>query len=835
MKHYWAKTAEGGIPGISVTQHNQTVGVIAGLLVDQFPFILKDAKLTRDAVAFLASTHDVGKISFDFQQKSQVWLEQEGLLEVAERESWKTLYQRSHPLISQQSLKKFLFDHIESKISSAVWAAIVGAHHGNVVEVPTSRPISFRQPQKALEDERQKAIFQFYSAFGFPQFSKVTQDSSEIWAVAGLIVLADWIGSDEEYFPANLTLSLKEIEDRGKQAISAIGLEMPQIRHGLKFRDIFQGREPYLMQQQTHDLIEKGGVYVVEAPMGMGKTEAALYAAYKLLDREEASGIYFALPSQATSNRMFLRFADYVRHICSQFAPTTLLHSNSWLANDLKKLAIPESVYRQRDYQWFNGSRRAMFAPFGVGTVDQALQAILPVRYFQLRRFALENKVVIIDEVHSYDSYTSALVNFLCRELPKLGCTVILLSATLTNRVRCRLLDIPEPEENESLLPYPRLTGINAGVDADEKTPPAPEDKIVRIFHEDITTVIQAVSDAVLKGAKVLWICDTVDSAQQTYLRLKERLSTADEESYCGLLHARFPFFIRDRLEQKWMTRFGRDQRETHGAVLVSTQIVEQSVDLDADIMVSELAPTDILLQRLGRLWRHSRGRRVVEEPTFYLLREGMTCSELKGASKEAIKRSLGTKGFVYSPYVLLRAEETWTGLQTLKLPSDIRRIMAASYADKVFPPSWEELRVEQEGDEMASRAWARMNSNIWSDSRNDDARLPSRLSDRKEFLLVLCCIDDKNQLHLKEKYQEINLKNTQDNLTVTQQLHRSAIKISETRLDGFEPDSNLRQRFAIDGLLVIDEHGLATSVAGKDCRIVWDEELGIKYEKVNK
>ena len=144
-----------------------------------------------------------------------------------------------------------------------------------------------------------------------------------------------------------------------------------------------------------------------------------------------SGGLFFALPTQATSNRMFLRLAQFARIICPKAAPTQFIHGNSWLLDDLKELAVPASPDAgdkgsplSTDSLWFNTTRRALFAPFGVGTIDQALLSVLAVKHFPLRRFALTGKIVILDEVHIYDVYTSRLIQHLCNELEKLGCTV---------------------------------------------------------------------------------------------------------------------------------------------------------------------------------------------------------------------------------------------------------------------------------------------------------------------------------------------------------------------------------------------------------------------------
>ena len=504
----WSKTRDGR-PGISVRQHCETVGAVARILLDRFPGIVSVSGLDANAIVFLAASHDVGKISIDFLQKCLAWLDAEGLRNRAQGETWSRTYDRPHFRISQKSLDAFLRKKgaAPDGLSSAVWSVVAGAHHGVIKDVPSSRPVRFGGTERPLEEARQRCLCELWEESGSLSLCKTDKQDARVWLVSGLVTLADWIGSDETYFPADLPLGANEIQRRAEAAVTEIGLGVPEIRRGLDFGGLFSGRSPYPLQRDAHDFVQPGGVHVIEAPMGMGKTEAALFAAYKLLESGQSSGIYFALPTQATSNRMFLRFADFVRRICPDAAPTALLHGNSWLQDDLKRLAIPESEEGSRDWSWFNGARRALFAPFGVGTVDQLLLSILPVKFFALRRMALAGKTVILDEVHSYDRYTSDLIAMLCQELPKLGCTVIILSATLTDEVRCRLLHAkPEEALPEARTPYPRLTGVLGGEPMVEMAPATVPDKHVAIRWEGAEQAESAVVEAVQAGALVLWI-----------------------------------------------------------------------------------------------------------------------------------------------------------------------------------------------------------------------------------------------------------------------------------------------------------------------------------------
>ncbi|MBQ9406615.1 MAG: CRISPR-associated helicase Cas3', partial [Desulfovibrio sp.] len=762
LKTDWAKTTREGMPGISVRGHCIAVRCVADELLCRFPHFCEDNGITPQAVAFLAAAHDVGKISLDFLQKCPAWLRQEGLERQARNNGWADIHTRWHPAISQQSVQLFLQQHGHNLKTAYFWAAVVGAHHGRLLAGGAEHPCQPTATENKLEDERQNCLLEFWEACGRPVLPSVDGDDSCLWSVAGLVTLADWLGSDEDFFPANRELQEENLRCAAARAMDAAGLGLPPVKVGLDFADIFPGKAPYPMQTACAAAITAPGVYVLEAPMGMGKTEAALWATYHLLQGGQAQGVYFALPTQATSNRMFLRLADFARRICPDASPTQLIHGNAWLCDDLKALSAPGTADAPKnaspvrpDGLWFNTTRRALFAPFGVGTIDQALLAVLAVRHFPLRRFALSRKVVILDEVHTYDVYTGTLIRCLCRELEQLGCTTIILSATLTESVRRGLLDETDGLE-DGLVPYPRLTGRTSNTPLAPLTPPAPPDMEVRITHAAADEAQEEALRLASCGAQILWVCDTVDSAQLTYQALKQKCGTAIG---LGLLHSRFPFYLRDNLENLWMGRFSREGARSGGAILISTQIVEQSVDLDADALFSELAPTDMLLQRLGRLWRHHRENRPLPAPLFCLLDEDATLEDLRGMDVEGIKTTLGAKSFVYKPSVLLRSLEQWARLESLSLPSGIRRIMAATYTPTDCPPAWQELEAEKWGEDLAAQTVANMGTNIWKPLLDDTILPCTRLAEHTDYTLVLCAEDTGATLTLRENGLVINLR----------------------------------------------------------------------------
>lgn len=820
--HDWAKTHDGH-PGISVRQHLLTVAFIAEQLLRRFPLFCQQNRISPEAVLFLAAAHDVGKFSLDFLQQSEDWLVLTGLLTAARQGGWKSRFIRKHGLITQKSLQYFLAGMKVPHAGAALWGAVVGAHHGRIMDSFSSRPPRLNADESVLEDRRQCCLGELWTRFGSPRFPDAERDAALPWCTGGLITLADWIGSDERFFPADESPGEPELRRRAEEAVSILGLGMPAVLPALTFSDMFDGRTPYPLQSMAAAFISGPGTFIVEAPMGMGKTEAALFAAYRLLASGKSNGIYFALPTQATSNRMFLRLAAFVNRICPETQPVQLIHGNSWLEEELKALVLPASSAGQADCFWFSTAKRALFAPFGVGTIDQALLSVLAVKHFPLRRFALAGKTVILDEVHTYDIYTGTLIRYLCEELEKLGCTVIILSATLTEAVRESLLGLPASGETDS-APYPRLSGRSGGL-LEPVCPPSPPDRLYRIRHSSKDAALAEALTLATAGAQVLWVCDTVGSAQETFLSLRSKAVALPDSPEIGLLHSRFPFYLRERLEKRWMERFGAAGERQHGAILVSTQIVEQSVDLDADALFSELAPTDMMLQRMGRLWRHPRSSRPVDRPVFTLISETECCDTLREMGKQQILTVLGDKAVVYHPYVLLRTLEQWEGLDCLPLPSGIRELMAKTYRDEPVPAGWEPFYEKQYGQRLSEQTLAGMNTDIWQMSLNDN--IPTRLSDG-DYVFVLCTSGGETV----ELPGQGSVRPGGDfSLSVARKLHRNTVRLSARWFSG-RPDDRLLEPYHIDGCAVIQGKEVIVPLLKPGKRLWWDEELGLALGK---
>jgi CRISPR-associated endonuclease/helicase Cas3 len=323
---------------------------------------------------------------------------------------------------------------------------------------------------------------------------------------------------------------------------------------------------------------------------------------------------------------------------------------------------------------WFSQGKRGILAPFAVGTIDQALMAALNVKHGFVRAFGLAGKVVILDEVHSYDLFTGTLIDSLLEILSHLKCTVIILSATLTRERRASLT-----ASTIASLEYPLITAKQGTGDVLEVGINNSTDSSIDVKITDEAASIEEAISRAEHGQQVLWIENTVDDAQRIYRVLSARAT--DLRISCGLLHSRFTKASRAKHEDLWVALYGKDghgHRLGSGRILVGTQVLEQSLDIDSDFLVSRIAPADMLLQRMGRLWRHEQTPR----PSSARREAWIIAPKLERALVNPI-REFGSTGLVYAPYVLCRTLEVWQGIDILSIPSQIRSILEKTYTKR--------------------------------------------------------------------------------------------------------------------------------------------------------
>jgi CRISPR-associated endonuclease/helicase Cas3 len=724
---FWAKTTSEGLPGVSVHDHCINVGCVAEAMVELLPDSIK--ALLPEGASTLAALHDVGKITAGFQSKCPAWKNLPGVPSFPIGET--DLSVSDHSLVSQVFLQNQM-SYLEGR--SKIWSIAVGAHHGR----PKGRNpvIAFETKKDWAEAARYDLLQKLYGEFGNLPTASPKDDLSDLWLLAGLISVADWIGSNEAWFSPDIGQPALESRMYARRALEAIGWPGGALRQ-TSFTTAFSEAggpdfEPNSLQIAVADAVRNPGVVIVEGPMGCGKTEAALFAAQSLISAGGHHGIYFALPTQVTSNRIHKRIESFLRKTLAEEASLRLAHGSAWLEDNYDLRFSPsfqgfsgadgddpgQSVQDARS--WFASAKQALLAPYGVGTVDQALQAVVAVKHFFVRRFALAGKVVIIDEVHSYDIYTGTLITALIRELVSLRCSVIILSATLTAERRRELLAAAEIEEGEPSKSYPLVTFGSPGNKSLPSIAPEWTDRRPITIRAEVISPAEAVRELIsraLSGQHVLWIRNTVVEAQDVF---REIAGSVPEGMPVGLLHSRFPFNRRAELEDYWLERLGKNRpSEGPGSILVATQVVEQSVDIDLDFMISDLAPTDMLLQRVGRLWRHNRDVRKASEPEFWIRLPEIP----EHGDSRQLCRAMGKSARVYAPYVLLRSREVWKKKTILLIPSDIREMIEATYAapDVNEPEAWQELHSELEREKATLAANAEAATRVLGNPMLDD------------------------------------------------------------------------------------------------------------------
>lgn len=717
-------------PGRSVFNHCQIVGRVADTLIQRYPESIRRA-LFREGDPLVAAVHDIGKVSPTFYNK--IRCNTQGFNQhLAKVDSlppdWEVPQWGGHAGVSQLTAKH---------LKAPRWLPeILGQHHGFSPDNLLAGKLASDDPfgGAAWNEQRINLVtaLKHDLSMDWPDI----ESQSRARLLAGLTSVADWIGSGQFFEDPAL-----DWVPRISQAIDDAGFIPIQVTAGLSFNEIF-GFVPRPAQIQLYEAATQPGVYVLEAPMGLGKTEAALYAAYQMLERGQATGIYFALPTQLTSNKIYERFDEFLQQILSPQCQhrSLLLHGKAWLQDtEMGEEGRPGGA-------WFNQAKRGLLAPFAVGTVDQALMAAMNVKHGFVRAFGLAGKVVILDEVHSYDAYTGTILDALIALLRELHCTVIVLSATLQQARRSELIAAAATS-----MAYPLITACPAKGQAIEYPVDPPAPVTVEIHHSGDSEAIAEALRRAEAGQQVLWIENTVAEAQARFLDMAARAQEIGVA--CGLLHSRYTAQDRARHESHWVGVYGKagwGHRGDHGRILIGTQVLEQSLDIDADFLVTRFAPTDMLLQRLGRLWRHAQTPRNAQATC-----EAWLLAPTLEAALPAPEQAFGPTAYVYAPYVLCRSLEVWAALQALTLPADIRELIESTYAERAETDAWSQLRHEMlEGKSYgrrkklgvnALRQFARLGV-ATAGLTQSDLTAPTRYSETDSLdvlLLKSCCPDN--------------------------------------------------------------------------------------------
>uniref|UniRef100_UPI004055A917 CRISPR-associated helicase Cas3' n=1 Tax=Candidatus Electrothrix sp. TaxID=2170559 RepID=UPI004055A917 len=665
---YWAKTdrSKESSPGTChlLPYHCLDVAAVGSVLLRKNrPLLdfftehtgLDEQTFTGLACSFLA-LHDVGKFSEAFQG-----LQEDLLYQFRGRKKSKPYDHLHHDSLGfllwrDRLAKQFCSVHLAEHEDLwdwqdflEIWALACTGHHGQPPKGSDRPLLRWFLPENLAAAE---AFSRFCGRFFLQDIVLAAPIDFQLWSrqmrclswwLAGFAVLCDWLGSNSDFFP--LRSEPLDLENYWQEIalpaaeriiqnsdILPLPCSTPTTLSGL-FPTI---HTPTPLQAATAKIDIKQGahLFILEDVTGAGKTEAAFMLLHRLMTEGRAEGAYFALPTMATANAMYQRTGAVYRQLYAEGSSPSLVlaHGSRHLMDGFVRSVLPASPNGQlgqapaEDREaavscaaWLADNRKkALLAHIGAGTVDQALLAVLCSRHQSMRLLGLRNKVLIVDEVHACDAYMHQLLQVLLTFHAAAGGSAILLSATLPSAMREELLaayaaGLGQHGPVHEKSGYPLLTLFTAGQlhELEIATRNEVRRKLSFTLFREEQEALDLILEKTRQGQCVAWVRNTVADAIESYTQLRTLLPQDRIQDKIMLFHARFALSDRLALEEQVLARFGKDGEATdrQGRVLIATQVIEQSLDLDFDCMISDLAPIDLLIQRAGRLRRHTRDR----------------------------------------------------------------------------------------------------------------------------------------------------------------------------------------------------------------------------------
>ena len=717
----------------------------------------------RAWTTFFVALHDIGKFDIRFQLKAPEAL----------ASAWRPLTKEDHGLpkmdvngfdhgwagigwVNREYRQWVNSDDLEREKWEQwnPWLAAVTGHHGDFPEISMTGLVPDTDEEIIAHDHKARnefvnalaSVFLEPAGLSLQDDLPICSSSAKFW-LAGFCTACDWIGSNTDIFEYRcldseiadyFEICLKKITK--KNVLEAFGLltkptKYKGVRALLKVEEVPRG-----IQIEVDNLPIASGLTLMEAPTGSGKTEAALAYAWRLLDHGIADSIVFALPTQATANAMLQR-AEVLAVQVFETANVVLAHGKRNLSDEFKSLIYQgqrKTAQGEREAtvqcaEWLSNSRKRVFlGQIGVCTVDQVLLSVLPLRHNFVRGFGLNKSVLIVDEIHAYDAYMHGLLGEVLRRQKDTGGSAILLSATLPDSARTKLFKAWGMIGKDN-PPYPVVWHGTQG-SADLRTVPVDHQpsrhevaiecvKLPSAFPND--QVLDRIISAAEAGALVAVVMNLVADAQRLAHLLRDKTTINVD-----VFHARYRFMDRQRKEKAVLGNYGREASRNGGRILVATQVVEQSLDLDFDLMLTQICPVDLLFQRLGRLHRHERSR-----PSGF---EAPHCTvmSVKDESYDLHKLIYG------NTRVLWRTEQLLSGADKIVFPEAYRDWIEKVYQREDWEDEPESIACEydefsalQRNREADAQRLATMTVRAF---RDEDSRVTGLTRDSEMSLTVL-------------------------------------------------------------------------------------------------
>ncbi|AFM27181.1 CRISPR-associated helicase/endonuclease Cas3 [Desulfomonile tiedjei] len=755
-------------------------------------------------------------------------------------------------------------------------------HHGHAVDIDK---ISIEEEFTRDDIEAAADFLESCAALLVRQPSVLPEDLGEMydalkvqsWLLSGFIILCDWIGSNESLFPhCSQPMALDDYWQQAcklaEHAIKAAGiLSVPQSEFngmGQLFHNLADVTPSPLQAYVSEcDLPAGPQLWIIEDITGSGKTEAAIMLAHRLM-QQGSEGIFVALPTMATANAMYDRMAKAYRSLFSADGRPSLAlaHGRRNLMDGFTSTildfegSLPTMIPDEGSEEpteasaacarWIaDNKKKAFLAHVGVGTIDQALIAVLPAKHHTLRLLGLSNKVLIVDEVHACDAYMAELLKALLQFHAAMGGSAILLSATIPKAMRKAFANAflkglnSEKRATEFSGSFPSVTRI--GADEPSETAVAPRSDlrrsvVVKLVHNE-ASILKEIVDAAVSGACVCWVRNTVADAIKAYELLKGEASV--DKDRLMLFHARYAMGHRLDREKVVLSNFGKesspDQRQ--GAILIATQVVEQSLDLDFDFMVSDLAPIDLLIQRAGRIHRHHREfRGNLTRAVLWVFSPPLVESPASGWFADFFQDAAHVyeaHGHLWRTARLLQSKGGWT------MPDDARDLIEGVYGEEgeEIPGGLMKKQNDAEGRRRAEGAQGRFNAlqvtagyERQFGSLFADAAAPTRLGE-PSVTLRLAIRSGERILPLYEHHLHAWM------LSEVQVRESLVAKSRATEKEKQQAAATMRDRGKWSELIILEQArdclwtGKASDINGNPIELVYSIDSGLKVEKGGK
>lgn len=700
----WAKLN----PRKSLILHMRESGIVAAellthscfaMIADSLAYFLNiDENEAISLCCYLSAIHDIGKCHPAFQEKD---VETKGALGEANLKYPFPCDDYRHEIGSGSAIKRIwekkgIFSNRRTRKQLSY--TIVLHHQGKSGRDYPLENDRWKASSSWLnmQDEIEQVFFDEYRPASI-DISKCRHVDCACMLLNAIVIISDWIASGLTFETTTDEDSNSELHRLARAFLANAGLDKSVLPWFSSFTELWpfiskESERP--LQKSLEDYLEEKPemplLSIIEAPMGEGKTEAGLYTAFRMAEFWNKSGLYIALPTSATANQMLNRVGSLFE--THGIGGLRLIHSLSWL--DDKKLFSDNS--NSDGSSWLASSKKSLLAPYGVGTIDQAMMASMRVKYGVLRLLGLAGKVLVVDEIHAYDVYMSTIINRLLQWCRDLRIPVVLMSATLPLDKKKELIRIYS-SQNDVLSSYQMLSFAYIDGSVEQvKIKDCSQRKSIEIDFEKSDDMNELILDRASYmyslGGCVAVIVNTVQKAQEIYALLESRIGS----NSCMLFHSAFTVGRREKIEKDCLSLFGKDKsKRPKGMVLVATQVVEQSLDLDFDYMITEIAPIDLILQRVGRLHRHDGTVRP---------------SQLKTPKVLVVRPNsddYGSTEVIYYKALLNRTSEILENKGCIELPNDIPEMVEYVYQQHSIKDDESEVFFEKLFDEQMKSGYA--------------------------------------------------------------------------------------------------------------------------------